>query len=235
MGGRLMKRQRLSRFMFLLSGLMFTASLSGCFFFQSKNTKSGSKQGAGSGVLGASLGDRAGVEDAEALASLHGLATTHAPAGVRPDPDLTVRQLLLQYRESGSTVAREIGRVEQYRMLLGGANVTFTVAPQEGYDSTSLLAELKVAEEVCRSLVSPSADDHPGWGTILPAAASDTETTLLFLAQRILGVPSDRVDPASITALKGIIDTAKVSGQITEASYIPACATLVLDAEGLLL
>jgi len=220
----------------LLPVLLSSFVLTSCFVFKATSKDSGgAKQGATGGVLGASLGARASNEDLAALETLYAVTTTHAPAPVRPDPDIAVRNLLLQYRETGSTVAREIGRVEQYRMLLGGANVTFTVVPQEGYDSTSLLAELKVAEEVCGSLVNPNDNDHPGWASILPAAPSDTDGNLKFLAQRILGVPSDRIDATSITNLKAIIDTAKVNGQITKASYVPACATLILDAEGLLL
>lgn len=220
----------------LLPVLLSSFILSSCFAFDSSSKGSGgAKQGATGGVLGASLGARAGNENAAGLEALYAVTTTHAPAPVRPDPDTAVRNLLLQYRETGSTVAREIGRVEQYRLLLGGANVTFTVVPQEGYDSTSLLAELKVAEEICESLVNPNDSDHPGWASILPAAATDTDANLKFLAQRILGIPSDRIDPASITTLKSIVDTAKVRSKITNASYIPACATLILDAEGLLL
>ncbi len=218
-----------------LALLIGSLLLGACSMLDTKGTKAGAKQGAGSGVLGASLGLRASTENAAALDNLYAVTTTHAPAPVRPDPDIAIRELLLQYRESGSTVAREIGRVEQYRMLLGGANVTFTVVPQEGYDSTSLLAELKVAEEVCGSLVNPNDNDHPGWATILPADPSEIETNLRFLAQRILGVPSDRIDPASLATLTTIIGTAKESGKITKASYVPACSTLVLDAEGLLL
>jgi len=221
---------------FLISLLLSGSLLSSCsFLLDSKVSKSGSKAGASSGVLGASLGERAFEENKIELEALYAVNASHPPAPVRPDPDTAVRELLLQYRETGSTVAREIGRVEQFRSLLGGANVTFTVVPQEGYDSTSLLAELKVAEELCESLVDPNNNDHPGWQTILPAALDDTNANLRFLAQRILGIPSDRIDPASIAALTAIVGTAKVSGKITSASYIPACSTLLLDAEGLLL
>ncbi|MBC7532935.1 MAG: hypothetical protein H7318_15280 [Oligoflexus sp.] len=232
-----MHTQNYSRSLFLLLPvLLISLVLTSCFVFKATSKDSGgAKQGASGGVLGASLGLRASSENTAGLETLYAVATTHAPAPVRPDPDTAVRNLLLQYRETGSTVAREIGRVEQYRMLLGGANVTFTVVPQEGYDSTSLLAELKVAEEVCGSLVNPNDGDHPGWASILPVAPSDTDGNLKFLAQRILGVPTERIDASSITNLKAIIDTAKVGGKITKASYVPACATLLLDAEGLLL
>ncbi|MES2746650.1 MAG: hypothetical protein V4655_14550 [Bdellovibrionota bacterium] len=221
---------------YCLSALVVLSLMgTGCSFFEKTESKSGGKQGAGSGVLGASLGAPASGEDAEQLTALYGVATTHAPAPVRPDPDLIVRNLLLQYRESGSTVAREIGRVEEFRMLLGGANVTFTVTPQETYDSTSLLAEMKVAGEICRSLINPSSNDHPGWATILPAEPTKLSENLSFLAQRFLGVPTDRIDPVSLETLTTIVNASKKDGAIKLESYIPACVTLVLDAEALLL
>jgi hypothetical protein len=231
-----MYTQLYSRSMSLVWPLLIGSLLTSCFAFDATSKKSGSKQGASnSSVLGASLGARAANANSAGLDALYAVASTHAPAPVRPDPDIAVRNLLLQYREAGSTVAREIGRVEQYRMLLGGANVTFTVVPQEGYDATSLLAELKVAEEVCESLVNPNGNEHPGWSSILPVAPEDMDTNLKFLAQRILGVPTARIDAASIATLKTIMATAKDDGKITNASYIPACATLILDAEALLL
>lgn len=210
-------------------------SVSACSIFDSTKTNKGGKQGASQGVLGASLGAFAEPQDLEALNTLYAVGTTYAPAPVRPDPDLIVRNLLLQYRETGSTVAREIGRVEEFRLLLGGANVTFTVNPQETYDSTSLLAEMKVAGEICRSLVSPSERDHPGWSSILPATPDQLQTNLAFLAQRFLGLPSDRIDPSTYTTLTAIVNSAKDDGAITYESYIPACTTLILDAEALLL
>ena len=210
-------------------------SLFSCSLFESKKSNAGKKAGAGSGVLGASLGDSAYGEDSALLEGVYAVNTPHAPAAVRPDPDLMVRNLLLQYREPGSTVAREIGRVEAFRMLLGGANVTFTVTPQESYDSTSILAGLKVAGEICRSLVDPSADEHPGWATILPTAPSNIDANLAFLAQRLLGVPSSRIDATAIASLKTIVQSATDEGVITAESYIPACTSLILDAEGLLL
>jgi hypothetical protein len=220
------------------SAVAMTISLSfaiGCSLLDTTKAKSGSKQGAGSGVLGSSLGALALNEDSEQLKALYDVTTIHAPAAVRPDPDLMVRNLLLQYRESGSTVAREIGRVEEFRMLLGGANVTFTVTPQETYDSTSLLAEMKVAGEICRSLIDPTGQDHPGWATILPNTPSNLDDNLSFLAQRLLGVPTERIDPSSLTTLKTIVQASSVDGEIRRASYIPACTTLILDAEALLL
>ncbi len=215
--------------------LLICASLfSSCYVFRKKGTSNGEKKGSSAAVLGQSLGARAGGLNAAALQNVYSVTTAHPPAGVRPDPDLLVRQLLLQYREQGSVVAREIGRVESFRMLLGGANENFTIVPQETYDATSLLAELKVAEEVCRSLVAPDATQHPGWNSILPAAASDIDTNVRFLAQRLLGVPSTSIEEANIASLKNIFVSGQSGGASNE-DYIPVCATLMIDAEALLL
>lgn len=233
MGSRPCNKLYAMSFQLLIVG--FGLALSACSLFETKKSSAGRKQGAGSGVLGASLGDYALGEDQAQLEAVYAVPTTHAPAAVRPDPDLIVRNILLQYRESGSTVAREIGRVEEFRMLLGGANVTFTVTPQETYDSTSLLAEMKVAQEICRSLVNPSGNDHPGWSSILPSPVESLDANLEFLAQRLLGIPSSRIDAVSIETLKSIVNASRVDGRITLQSYVPGCVTLILDAEALLL
>jgi len=209
--------------------------LPGCYVFKKRSVSEGTRQASEAEVLGASLGEKAGELNENALAEVHAVTTTHAPAGVRPDPDTFVRQLLLQYREQGSVVAREIGRVEQYRMLLGGASNNFAIVPQETYDATSLLAELKVAEEVCEGLVSPDRRQHAGWESILPAGPGDTTTNIKFLAQRLIGLPSSNITADAMTQLNAILQTALVNGQITNASYIPVCATLLIDAEALLL
>lgn len=210
-------------------------TLPGCYVFKKKSAKEGTRQASTAEVLGAPLGDKAGELNEAALAEVHAVTTTHAPAGVRPDPDTFVRQLLLQYREQGAVVAREIGRVEQYRMLLGGASNNFAIVPQETYDATSLLAELKVAEEVCGSLVDPDERQHAGWESILPADPADTTTNIRFLAQRLIGLPSSNISADAMTQLNAILQTALVNGRVTNASYIPVCATLLIDAEALLL
>ncbi|HYX39905.1 MAG TPA: hypothetical protein VE954_42965 [Oligoflexus sp.] len=210
-------------------------SLSGCYFFKKNSVSDGTKQASSAEVLGASLGEKAGELNETALAEVHAISTTHAPAGVRPDPDTFVRQLLLQYREQGAVVAREIGRVEEYRMLLGGASNNFAIVPQETYDATSLLAELKVAEEVCKGLVDPDERQHAGWDSILPGDPSDTNTNIRFLAQRLIGLPSTNITEDALTQLNAILQTALVDGRVTHASYIPVCATLLIDAEALLL
>ncbi|SMF55521.1 hypothetical protein [Pseudobacteriovorax antillogorgiicola] len=218
----------------ILVSLLLFESITGCYFFRKRTP--GGTESTTSGVVGESLGLRAGGVDDAALAEVHGISTSYAPAGIRPDPDVVVRNLLLEYRDQGSTVAREIGRVESYRLLLGGANQDFTITPQNTYDATSLLAKLKVAEEVCTGLVAPSEDQHPGWDTILPADPSDTGTNILFLAQRLMGVPSSAIEADTISSLESIIATAtEDDGSYSLDSYIPVCATLILDVNSLLL
>jgi hypothetical protein len=169
------------------------------------------------------------------LDGVHGVQTDKPPAAIRPDPDLFARRLLRQYRPEGSLVAREIGRVEAFRLLLGGASDDFATPPQETYDSTSLLAMQKVSEEICKSLVAPNAWEHPGWKTILPSPPGAVETNIRFLAQRIIGIPTSRIDSTAIADLVDLTNKSKESGELTYTSYVPACVALSLDAEALLL
>lgn len=229
------RRPKIGPWVRILILALASQTLPGCYVFKKKSMSEGTRQASTAEVLGASLGDKAGELNEAALAEVHAVTTTHAPAGVRPDPDTFVRQLLLQYREQGAVVAREIGRVEQYRMLLGGASNNFAIVPQETYDATSLLAELKVAEEVCASLVDPDERQHAGWDSILPADPADTTTNIQYLAQRLIGLPSSNISADAITQLNAILQTALVNGRVTNASYIPVCATLLIDAEALLL
>ena len=206
--------------------------LSGCYFFRKRSP---GVEATTSGVVGESLGAKAGSVDEEALALVHAISSSYPAAGIRPDPDVMVRNLLLEYRDRGSTVAREIGRVEAYRLLLGGANQDFTIVPQDTYDATSLLAKLKVAEEICMGLVAPDEDLHPDWDSILPAGPEDSATNVLYLAQRFQGKPSSAVSAETIQSLNSILETGRSEGSLSESSYIPVCATLILDADFLLL
>ena len=211
----------------ILSGL-----LQSCFFFKKRSADDDSST---QSVIGAPLGDRAGSAIPERLSEIYAISSPYAPAAVRPDPDTMVRQLLLQYREPSATVAREIGRVEKFRLLLGGASEDFSTPAQESYDATSLLATMKVAEEVCLGLVAPTSSIHGSWTTILPAPPSDVVNNVRFLVQRITGIPSADISAESQSALVTIADAAKVSGAYTNNSYVPVCAALVMDAEALLL
>lgn len=222
---------------FVLSVQLF----SGCYFvnfFKKKSSSESSSDVSIGTVIGQSLGNKAGSADEAALATIRAINTNHAPAVLRPDPDLFVRRLLLQYRDEGATVARQIGTVEQYRQLLGGATEDFSKMPQDAYDATSLLAVFKVAEEVCRGLVAPNPSEHEGWTTILPYGADQESENITWLAQRIVGVPSSEISASTLAELQAIMDAEKPF--ISEnwwanayAKYIPVCATLALDAESM--
>lgn len=178
---------------------------------------------------------RAGSPDETAVDALRGLTSLLPPAAVRPDPDLFVRRLLRQYRADGTLLAKEIGRVEDYRLLLGGATENFSTVPQETYDSTSLLASQTVASEICTGLIAPNSYSHPGWNTILPHDVADVSGNVQFLAQRIIGIPSQRLSNSALQALQQIVEMSAVQNAITLESYIPACIALTSDAEALLL
>lgn len=233
-GPLLFKPQLLQAVRFLVLALCLSALSSSCYVFRKKSTGDGGKQGVTSPVLGESIGARASGLNESALQLVHAIKSPHPPAGVRPDPDMFMRQTLLQYREQGAVVAREIGRVEAFRMLLGGANENFTIVPQETYDATSLLAEFKVAEELCRSLVSPDPSLHAGWQSVLPAPVNEEDTNIRFLAQRLLGIPSETISEETMGSLRAIY-AASPSGNRPTDSYIPVCTALIMDAEALLL
>lgn len=180
--------------------------------------------------------DRAGGLDEGALGGVYSLTTDKAPAAVRPDPDVYVRRLIRQFRPESGLVAREIGRVEAFRLLLGGASEDFRTVPQETYDATSLLAIQTVSEELCEGLITPTSWEHPGWSSILPAPASDVRANVTFLAQRLLGLPSSRLPPDLLLSLENLVRAeAGAGGNLTTQSYVPACMALSTDAEALLL
>ncbi|MGE0174779.1 MAG: hypothetical protein AB7T49_18445 [Oligoflexales bacterium] len=204
--------------------------LTSCFFFRKRKT--GAEENSFAGFF---QGPQAGSQIEEQLDELYAIPAAHPPASVRPDPDVVVRKLLLRFRPEGATLAREIGRVEEYRLLLGGASEDFSKPPAEGYDATSLLAGLKVAEEICRGLVSPDPYQHPGWESILPERPSDVNENVTFLAQRILGVPTEDLNAEAISTLETLVNNQADGESLANDHYIPACAALVIDAEAMLL
>lgn len=225
--------------------LLLMFSLQSCYiqsFFQKKKGQyEDDTNGAfGGTVLGQTLGSQAGGLDEVALKTVYNVVTKNPPAALRPDPDLMVRRLLKQFRPDGVTLAYQIGQVEQYRMLLGGASTDFAKMPQDGYDATSLLAVYKVAEEVCRGLVAPNSSEHRGWSSILPFPPSSERENTLWLAQRIIGKPSQEIADSKISALIAIM-AAEEATVMTNwwaatqpySKYISVCATLALDAEAL--
>ncbi len=225
--------------------LLFILSLQSCYiqsFFNKKKGQGSSDPNGlfGGTVIGQSLGPLAGGVDEAGLKAVHTVLTKNAPAALRPDPDLVVRRLLKQFRPDGATLAYQIGRVEQYRMLLGGASTDFAKMPQESYDATSLLAVYKVAEEVCRGLVAPNSSEHGGWTSIMPYPPSADRENTLWLAQRIIGKPSQEISDSKINSLLAIM-AAEEPTIMTNwwarsqpySKYISVCATLTLDAEAL--
>ena len=216
--------------------------LPGCYvvdFFKHKAAASKDAEDVFAGrVIGAPLGNKAGEVDEAALAAVHAIAASAPPAVIRPDPDLFARRVLKQFRDEDPTLARVIGNIERYKVLLGGASQDFVTTPQETYDATSLLAVAKVAEEACRGLVAPTAAEHPGWPTILPYPASDSHGNLAFLLQRLTGRPSTTIDEARIIELQQIMDASdpkEIGGDPAYARFVPACAAILLGAEALYL
>lgn len=212
-------------------------------FFSGRSGGSGGSSSASSNVpdvIGQALPGRANEFDRALLDSAHGVTSIYPPAAIRPDADTYARNLLLQYRDKGDTVARVIGDTEGYRLLLGGASIDFQKTPQTEYDATSLLANLTVAGEICTALVAPEPWAHPGWQTVLPYDVQDLEANLNFLTQRFLGISTADISETKIDSLKNLVNTHKEASEIANMSYqfedyVPACIALALDVESLLL
>lgn len=178
---------------------------------------------------------KAGGENASSLASVHSSTMQSSPAALRPDPDLYARRLLKQFRKDGNTLARQLGRIEQYRLMLGGASEDFRTVPQETYDATSLLALQKVAQQVCVGLITPDPWEHPGWTSILVQPPSSVESNVKFLMTQMLGLPESALNASALSELSLMVNDFAENGVVTAKSYLPACTALALDAEALLL
>lgn len=178
---------------------------------------------------------RAGSELSNALTQVHSVSFQSAPAAVRPDPDLFARRLLKQFRPDGNTYARQLGRVEQFRLMLGGASEDFRTVPQTGYDSTSLLTLQKVAQLICASIVAPDSGTHPGWESVLPNALNEIEPNVRFLMSRMLGLRESSLNSTSVSELTDIVSAFSVNGIVAAESYVHACTAIALDGEALLL
>jgi hypothetical protein len=221
--------------------------MSGCYVVDFFSDDSAEKSSDGGGavigsVIGRSLGGRAGGADEAALSAIRSISTSHPPAAVRPDPDLYLKRMLRQYRPEGEVLARLVGKMQPYRLLLGGASQDFAKAPQESYDATSMLAVAKVAEEACWALVAPYASEHADWQTILPFKSDQETENLAWLAARMLGRPEEVIATENIEELLEIMRLeepymAAVAGSRNNnfAKYVPACTTLALDAEAMFL
>ena len=199
---------------------------------QNENSASDDIQGE---VLGDTLGAKAGLRNQTLLTALWAVNASHAPAAVRPDPDLLARRMLRQFRTEGTTLARTIGAVENYRSLLGGAPQDFLTFPADGYDATSVLANMKVAEQLCSSLVAPSSWQHPGWNTILPYALSSKRENLTWMLQRMTGVSSTKFTTATIDSLVTILDKNNGDADLGSEDYVAPCMAVMIDAQSLFL
>lgn len=178
---------------------------------------------------------KAGEQNETSLSLVHGETLQTPPAAVRPDPDLYARRLLKQFRSDGNTLARQLGQLEQYRLMLGGASEDFRTVPQDTYDSTSLLTLQKVAREICISLIDPSSSQHPGWNSVLPHPLSDVENNMKFLMQKMLGLPESELSAVALGEVVEIVRAFPENGSVTRSSYVYGCTALALDAEALLL
>jgi hypothetical protein len=178
---------------------------------------------------------KAGSEDSAALARVHAEAVASAPAAIRPDPDLYARRLLRQFKPDGNTMARQLGLLEQFRMMLGGASDDFRTVPQDSYDATSLLTLQKVAQTICQALVAPQAWAQPGWKTVLPEPPIQVEANVRALMKKMLGLPEASLDATAIAELIDMVLAEPVNGVVSYESYITACTAMAMDAEALLL
>lgn len=179
--------------------------------------------------------EKAGDADTTALSLVHTKSFASAPAPVRPDPDLYARRLLRQFRTDGNTLARQLGLVEQYRLMLGGATDDFRTVPQDSYDATSLLTLQKVAQEICIALVSPNPSVHAGWQSVLPEAPENVTANVRWLMRKMHAVPDASLSSSAVTELVEMVQADAVKGVIVASSYVTACTAMALDAEALLL
>lgn len=218
-------------------------AVSGCYFVDYFNTSKTSQRAevqilSQDTVLGNPLGRKAGSLNQAALDEVHKQTSSVPPATIRPDPDLFARNLLLQHRKEGLTVAKLMGSVEAYRPLLGGASVDFQKTPQEEFDATSLLATFSVAKTVCQALVAPIAWQHGDWQTILPSPPDQWEANIKFLVQRITARPSGEITQGMLLELKDVMDREKSADTNRAAAtangyqlqhYVPVCSVLTID------
>ena len=214
--------------------------ISGCFFVDYFRERRGDGESASVDdddldVLGESLGSKAGARNQGALDSVWATASTHAPAAVRPDPDLMARRILRQFKPDGTTLARVTGDVENYRLLLGGAPADFITFPADGYDATSVLANLKVAEELCTALVAPYSWRHSGWTTILPYALASKRENITWLLQRMTGLASSSISTTAVDSLVTILNNSDTDGVLATDDYVAPCMAVMIDAQSMFL
>jgi len=214
---------------FFATAVMLILSISGCRF-KSSVVETDSKTERAEIPFA-----KAGSENASGLTAVHSESLASAPAAVRPDPDLYARRLLTQFKSDGNTLARQLGLVERYRLMLGGATDDFRTVPQETYDATSLLTLQKVAQEICTALVAPTATAQPGWQSVLPEPAQNIDANVRALMKKMFGLPESSLDASAVAELVEMVKAEPVNGVIAKESYVTACTAMALDAEALLL
>ena len=220
--------------------VLMSQVLTGCYFVEYYRKVRGENESQvaldlTSDVVGESLGPKAGVRNPDSLSLVWAVNASHPPAAVRPDPDLLARRLLRQFKPESTTLARVIGTVENYRLLLGGAPADFITFPSDGYDATSVLANLKVAEQLCTALVAPYPWTQEGWSTILPFDPANKRENVTWLLQRMSGVASSSLSSASIDKLVAILDSNNSTKVVINDNYIAPCMAVLIDAQSLLL
>ncbi|MEY2987337.1 MAG: hypothetical protein RJB13_858 [Pseudomonadota bacterium] len=207
----------------------------GVFFFSGCKLKRTLIEDSAAPVLDEVPFAKAGGEIGATLTQVHGSSFQSAPAAVRPDPDLFARRLLKLFRPDGNTFARQLGQVEEYRLMLGGASDDFRTVPQSGYDSTSLLTLQKVARLICVSIVAPNSSQHPGWVSVLPNPPSEVGPNVKFLMSRMLGLNESALNISSVSELTELVNAFAEDGVVIDLSYVNACTAIALDGEALLL
>jgi hypothetical protein len=235
----LFDKRQAANFFTKLAFVLLTFGLPSCYFVDHFRRVRGEGEAANldneeGDVLGQSLGPKAGARNQSALDSVWAVSTTHAPAAVRPDPDMMARRILKQFKPEGTTLARVTGDVENYRQLLGGAPADFITFPADGYDATSVLANIKVAEELCTALIAPSSWRHQGWTTILPYDVGNKRTNLTWLLQRFTGIYSTNLSSSSVDRLVTLFDQNNTDGVVTTDDYVAPCMAVMIDAQSLL-
>ncbi len=162
------------------------------------------------------LGDKAlGAQDFY-LQQIRNTPAALAPALIRPDPDLVMKNLLKSMTPSNLKLAKQLGIVEKYRLLLGGAPEDLSTLPQSNYDSTSLITIQALSSIVCTYILNNNSFT---W------SAKDSNTGVSYLAQRITGLSSNSDEfQQNLSAWKGLVTTTK-----SYSDYSSLCTTLMMD------
>lgn len=214
---------------------MILYSINICVFLLGCRFKTAFQETTEDSTIGAIPFSKASGENASGLAKVHAESFASAPAAVRPDPDLYARRLLKQFKSDGNTLARQLGLVEQYRLMLGGATDDFRTVPQESYDATSLLTLQTVAEEICTALVTPNSWSQPGWQTVLTEPPANVEANIRALMSKMLGLPNGGLSSTAVSELVEMVQLEAKNGVIENKNYVTACTAMAMDAEALLL